>query len=124
MTIDGGQARALAEELVRLQFEQEPLGASLYGVPGYDDRLGDQSAAAEQAFRATMVDLAARADAVEKSTVDEADAVTLAVVAQQARTLVDRIDSHMAEYTVTDLFIGPASRILTLFPMLQLSDDD
>jgi uncharacterized protein (DUF885 family) len=122
MTTESSQADALADELTRLEFEREPIGASLYGIPGYDAELGDQSAAAEQAARARLADLAGRADAVDRSDVDAGDAVTLAVVAQQARAAVDRIDSHAAEYTITDLFVGPASGLLTVLPMLALPD--
>lgn len=120
MTTESSRADALADELARLGFEYEPIGASLYGIPGYDARLGDPSAAAEQAFRAKSLDIAARADEVAKSETDPADAVTLAVVAQQARSSVDRIDSHMAEYTITDLFVSPASGLLTMLPMTAL----
>jgi uncharacterized protein (DUF885 family) len=52
--------------------------------------------------------------------VDAKDAVTLAVVAQQGRSAADRIDSRMAEYTITDLFIAPAAGLLTLLPMTAL----
>jgi uncharacterized protein (DUF885 family) len=120
MTTESSRADALADELARLGFEYEPIGASLYGIPGYDDRIGDPSAAAEQAFRAKLLDIAARADEVAKSETDPADAVTLAVVAQQARSSVDRIDSHMAEYTITDLFVSPAAGLLTMLPMTAL----
>lgn len=119
MTREPSRADALADELVKLTFEAQPIAATVYGIPGYDDRLGDPSAAAEQELRARAADIAARA--TEKSDVDETDTVTLAVVAQQARTFVDRIDSHLAEYTITDLFIAPASGLLTLLPMIQLT---
>ncbi len=116
------EANALADELVQLEFEHDPVGASLYGIPGYDALLGDPSAAAERDFRGKVLDIAERADAAAKSGVDAGDAVTLAVIAQQARAAADRIDSHMAEYTITDLFIGPASALLTMLPMTQLSN--
>jgi uncharacterized protein (DUF885 family) len=53
---------------------------------------------------------------------DDEDAVTLAVVAQQARALADRIDAHLTEYTITDIFVAPAAGLLTLLPMLPLPD--
>lgn len=119
MTTPSGQSVAdeLADELMRLGFEREPIGASLYGIPGYDAELGDPSATADEDARRQVLDIAARADAVDKSTVDAKDAVTLAVVAQQGRSAADRIDSRMAEYTITDLFIAPAAALLTLLPM-------
>ena len=124
MTITSSQADALADELMRLEFNREPIGASMFGIPGYDDQLGDPSAAAEQDACAQALAIAERADGVDRSEVDAQDAVTLAVVAQQARSIADRIDSHMAEYTVTDLFIGPAAGLLTLLPMTALPDND
>jgi uncharacterized protein (DUF885 family) len=124
MTITSSQAEALADELMRLEFDREPIGASMFGIPGYDDRLGDPSAAAEQEVRTKALAIAERADAVDRSEVDDQDAVTLAVVAQQGRSIADRIDSHMAEYTITDLFIGPAAGLLTLLPMTALPNND
>ncbi|MCE7009460.1 DUF885 domain-containing protein [Kibdelosporangium philippinense] len=120
MTTTSSQADALADELSRLGFDREPIGASILGVPGYDALVGDPSAAADEATRASALDIAGRADAVDRSGVDATDAVTLAVVAQQARAVVDRIDSKLAEYTITDLFISPAAGLLTLLPMTTL----
>lgn len=124
MTTPAGPSVAdeLADELMRLGFEHEPLGASLVGIPGHDAELGDPSAAAEAEVRRKALDIAARADAVDQSTVDAKDAVTLAVVAQQGRTVADRLDAKLAEYTITDLFIAPAAGLLTLLPMLPLPD--
>jgi uncharacterized protein (DUF885 family) len=124
MTITSSQADELADELMRLEFNRDPIGASMFGIPGYDDKLGDPSAAAEQAARAQALEIAERADTIDKSEVDTKDAVTLAVVAQQARSIADRIDSHMSEYTITDLFIGPAAGLLTLLPMTALPNSD
>jgi uncharacterized protein (DUF885 family) len=121
MTITSSQADALADELLRLGFEREPIGASMFGVPGYDDQLGDPSAAADEAGRAAALELAARADAAQ-SEADTDGVVTLAVVAQQATAMADRIDSRMVEYTVTDLFVGPAAGLLTVLPMTVLPD--
>lgn len=123
MTTPSSQADALADELIRLGFDREPIGASLHGIPGYDARIGDPSAAADEATRAAALDIAARADATDRSSVDSSGAITLAVVAQQARAMVDRIDSKMAEYTVTDLFVSPAAGLLTLLPMSTLATE-
>jgi uncharacterized protein (DUF885 family) len=105
---------ALADELLDALMDADPLGASLIGLPGYDDRLSDPSEEAEQALRAKVADIAARA-------ADSAE-VTGQVVAQQARAAIDRIDSRMIEYTISDFFVGPASALLTLLPMIALPD--
>ncbi|ALG05727.1 DUF885 domain-containing protein [Kibdelosporangium phytohabitans] len=120
MTTSSSQADALADELIRLGFDREPIGASLHGIPGYDALIGDPSAAADETTRRQAVDIAARADAVDPGAVDASGAITLAVVSQQARAMVDRIDSKSAEYTITDLFVAPASGLLTLLPMTAL----
>ncbi|CAM3870594.1 DUF885 domain-containing protein [Kibdelosporangium persicum] len=120
MTTPSSQADALADELIRLGFDRSPIGASLHGIPGYDALVGDPSAAADEASRLHALELDRRADAVDKGTVSAQDAITLAVVSQQAQTMVDRIDSKMAEYTVTDLFVGPAAGLLTMLPMTAL----
>ncbi|MGQ0839695.1 DUF885 domain-containing protein [Actinokineospora sp.] len=116
----GDDILTLADELLALRFADEPLGATLYGVPGYDDRLGDPSEQAEQVVRAEALDIAARADAL--SGLSGQDVITAKVVAQQARAAVDRIDSRMIEYTVTDLFVGPAAGLLAYLPMVVLPD--
>jgi uncharacterized protein (DUF885 family) len=121
MTITPGE---LADELIRIGFEREPIGASLYGIPGYDTRIGDPSAAADETTRGQMLDIADRAGKLERTGLSEQDAITLSVVEQQARSTVDRIDSRMAEYTITDLFVGPAAGLLTTLPMLSLADED
>jgi uncharacterized protein (DUF885 family) len=117
-----GSAAGLAAEMMDVLFTVEPLTATLLGVPGHDERLADPSVAAEQWARARFAGLAERADDLAGSTVDPADAVTLAVVAQQARARIDHIDSHAIEYTISDLFVAPAPGLLTVLPMLVLPD--
>ncbi|PPK65897.1 DUF885 domain-containing protein [Actinokineospora auranticolor] len=116
-----GDVLALAEELLALQFDAEPLSATLLGLPGHDDRLADVSADAEQATRAAAVDIASRADALDERLGGD---VTAKVIAQQAGAVVDRIDARMVEYTVTDIFVGPAASLLTFLPMVVLPDAD
>nr|WP_042184496.1 DUF885 domain-containing protein [Kibdelosporangium sp. MJ126-NF4]CEL16338.1 protein of unknown function DUF885 [Kibdelosporangium sp. MJ126-NF4]CTQ94262.1 protein of unknown function DUF885 [Kibdelosporangium sp. MJ126-NF4] len=123
MTTPSSQADALADELIRLGFDRAPIGASLHGIPGYDALIGDPSAAADETTRRQALDIATRADSIDKADVPASDAITLAVVSQQAQAAVDRIDSKMAEYTITDLFIAPASGLLTMLPMTGLQTE-
>ncbi|GGS17592.1 DUF885 domain-containing protein [Actinokineospora fastidiosa] len=120
MTTPGDTAATLADELTTLKFGAEPVFATLLGVPGYDERLADPSAESEARVRAAAVDIAKRAAAV--TDVDGQDAVTVKVVAQQAEAVVDAIDARLAEHTVTDLFVGPAARLLSFLPMVVLPD--
>ncbi|WP_436493220.1 DUF885 domain-containing protein [Actinokineospora sp. HUAS TT18] len=115
MTSGVNDVTALADELLDVLFDAEPMSASLHGIPGYDERLADPSEAAAATLRAKCADIAARAGG--------SDDVTAQVIAQQAQAEIDRIDSRQVEYTVTDLFNGAASSMLTFLPMLALTDE-
>ncbi len=114
---------ALADELLDLILDADPLSATLLGVPGRDDRLGDVSEAAERTLRADLLAIIGRADAIEATGASVGqNAITIKVVAQQARAAVDSIDARSIEHTITDLFIAPVSRLLTGLPMIVLPD--
>ncbi|MFD0202168.1 MULTISPECIES: DUF885 domain-containing protein [Saccharothrix] len=113
-----GTTAELADELLDLMFTQAPLGATVYGVPGYDHRLADHRLETEQAARARAVDIAARARALP----EDDDPVTRAVVIQQAEAMVDQIDALGVEYTITDSFFAPAAELLSVMPTTVLPD--
>jgi uncharacterized protein (DUF885 family) len=115
-------AVGLADEMVAARFKADPLQPALLGLPGDDERLADPSEAAEQRQRELMLRFGERADRLAKSAVDDGDAVTLAVIAQQARTQVDLIDARQVEYTISDVFVAPAARLLTYLPMIAIPD--
>ncbi|MFI9011915.1 DUF885 domain-containing protein [Actinosynnema sp. NPDC053489] len=112
-----GTTAELAGELLDLMFTQAPLGATVYGVPGYDHLLADHREETEQAARARAVDIAERARALPA----DDDPVTRAVVVQQAEAIVDQIDALGVEYTVTDSFFAPAGELLAIMPTTVLS---
>ncbi|WP_447009627.1 DUF885 domain-containing protein [Saccharothrix hoggarensis] len=107
----------LADELLDLMCTLTPLGATVYGVPGYDHLLADHRAESHEAARARAVDIADRA----RSRPDDDDPVTRAVVIQQAGAIVDQIDARGVEYTITDSFFAPAGELLSILPMTVLS---
>jgi uncharacterized protein (DUF885 family) len=109
----------LAAELLDLVAEHDPLGATLYGVPGHEDRLGDRTAEGEESVRRRALDVAARARAVEPD--DEWDRVTLAVVVQQAEALADQLAVGAVEFTITDSFFAAAGELLFVMPMSGLA---
>jgi uncharacterized protein (DUF885 family) len=121
---EAGSVRALADELVDLLKDQEPLMATMYGIDGDHHRLSDLSAAADRAYRDRFAGLVERATAVEPAGLAAADRVTRAVVIQQARARIDSIDSGLVEYTITDMFVAPAAVLLTGLPMLGLPTPD
>jgi uncharacterized protein (DUF885 family) len=121
---EAGSVRALADELVAVLKDQEPLMATMYGIDGDHHRRSDLSAAADRAYRDRFTGLAERAAAVDPAGLAAADRVTRAVVIQQARSRIDSIDSGLVEYTITDMFVAPAAVLLTGLPMLGLPTPD
>ncbi|HEU5470830.1 MAG TPA: DUF885 domain-containing protein [Actinophytocola sp.] len=118
------EVAALADEMLDIVFRAQPLDATLYGLSGYDDLLPTVSEEAEAALRARAVSVAERAAAIEDATLSDEDAVTRAVVEQQARAQVDRLDVRLVEYTIAGWFISPAAELLALLPVFPLSDAD
>jgi uncharacterized protein (DUF885 family) len=112
----------LADELLELSFKADPVMGTILGVPGYDDTLGDRSEEAQQAVRTAALDIAGRADALDVSGLSADDAVTRAAVAHHARQMVTEIDVRLVEYTITDLFVGPAAELLSSLPMIVLNE--
>jgi uncharacterized protein (DUF885 family) len=110
----------LADEFVQVLCDQEPTIPSLYGLPGDHHRLADLSAAADKRFRAASAGFVDRATAIDPATLSPADATTRAVVIQQANARIDDLDSRMIEYTITDIFVSPAGRLLLSLPMQNL----
>ncbi|GAA2680238.1 MULTISPECIES: DUF885 family protein [Actinosynnema] len=109
----------LAEELLELVKDLDPIGASLYGLPVANAGLEDVSEAGEAGSRARALDIASRAEALP----EDDDPVTRAVVVQQALAIVDRIDARLVEHSITDSFFAPAGMLLAMLPMLTPSDE-
>ncbi|ONI86194.1 hypothetical protein ALI22I_26190 [Saccharothrix sp. ALI-22-I] len=112
-----GTTAELADELLDLMSSQAPLGATVFGLPGYDHLLADHRAESEESARAHAVDIADRARALPA----DDDRVTRRVIIQQAEAIVDQIDARGVEYTITDSFFAPAGEVLFVMPMIVLS---
>ncbi|MDQ0382308.1 DUF885 domain-containing protein [Amycolatopsis thermophila] len=111
---------ALAGELTDRLFEADPLRPSVLGLPGDHDRLPRLGAAAEAGHRAAYLDIAARAEAVDVTGLDES--LTRDVVIQQARAAVDLLDAKLPEFAVSDAFTAPMQLLLITLPMVPLTD--
>lgn len=104
--------RDLADDLLAVRSERDPVWATLTGTPGYDDRLPDPSEDAEQA-------LAARAAAIAAiAATGTDDPVTRDVVLDAARSLVDSVAARVPEHTVSDLFTSPVHALLVNLPLV------
>ncbi|MFD7654022.1 DUF885 domain-containing protein [Actinosynnema sp. NPDC059797] len=111
-------ARELADELMTLVLDADPVTATLLGLPGWDDRLPDPSAEGERALRDRAEDVARRAGAGDD------DPVTRAVVAQQAWSLAHLLDANLVEHTHAEGLRAPVVVLLGSLPLVLPGDDD
>ena len=102
----------LADDVVELVLNADPLFATLLGIAGRDDRLRDVSEAGEAALRARAVEILDRATGGE-------DDLTLAVVVHQARAVIDRIDAKLVEHTCSESFHAPVTGLLGSLPLVR-----
>jgi uncharacterized protein (DUF885 family) len=117
---------ALADELVAVRFEQEPLEAAMLGLDDGPAGLGDVSKVADDRFvdryrsiAATASGLAARLrdEGVE---LDEREILTLDVVGYSAACAADQMELRLIEVTVSDFFNSPVAGLVTILPQLAL----
>ncbi|GAB3671216.1 DUF885 domain-containing protein [Saccharopolyspora tripterygii] len=113
----------LAEELLDLELDSDPIGASLYGLPGRDHLLPDISSAAEFAQREHAEDIRVRTMAVDTTHADLETRLTVAVVVQHAQATVDRLDARSPEYTVIGNLFAPVAGLLFNLGQVPVSGD-
>jgi uncharacterized protein (DUF885 family) len=102
--------RELADRMHRRWLEENPFTASMYGIPGYDDLVPDESEPGRRAWRAEVGRFLGEAEAVERGQLTPADAVTLDCTIEAATQELEIIDLASAEYTVTAMpYAGPAT---------------
>ena len=100
--------RDLADRFHQRWLEENPFAATMYGIPGYDDLVPDESEAGAQAWRALAEQFLRAADAISPGQLTPADAVTLDCTKEAATQELASIDSARAEYTVTAMpYAGP-----------------
>jgi len=102
--------RDLADRFHQRWLGENPFAATMYGIPGYDHLLPDESEAGQQAWRAEVERFGEEAAAIAAGPLGPADAVTLGCVGEAAAAERDGIDMAPAEHTVTAMqFAGPAT---------------
>jgi len=109
----------LSDETIEVILDIVPVVASLLGLPGRDDRLPDFSEAGHEASIATAADIAARAEAADAESHD--DQVTRAVIRHETANIQDLLRARAVEYTVVDSDFAPVPEVLSMLPMLVLS---
>jgi uncharacterized protein (DUF885 family) len=107
----------LADEMLDVLHDENPIGFSLFGIPGRDDQLGDLGVAAESARMATARRIAQQVATADPA--DQQDRITRAVVRQQADALLDRTAARLVEHTLAFPLESPAGALLTRLPLLR-----
>ena len=103
-------ATDLADRFHRRWLEVNPFAATMYGIPGYDNLVPDESEEGERAWRGEVERFLGEADAVARGELTPADAVTLDCAREAAVQELEGIDLARAEYTVTPMqYAGPAT---------------
>ncbi|TCO50814.1 DUF885 domain-containing protein [Actinocrispum wychmicini] len=102
----------IAEKVLDLIVEEDPLGEMIQGFPGVDAMLSDLDEAAEADLKDRALKLAAAARAA-----DAADWVTREVTITQAEAIAARADSKLVEHAVADLEVSAISRLLVRVPL-------
>jgi uncharacterized protein (DUF885 family) len=103
-------AHDLADRFHQRWLEANPFTATMYGLPGYDDLVPDDSEAGQQAWRAEAGQVLREAGAIARDQLTPADAVTLDCTTEAATQELEIIDSARAEHTVTAMpYSGPAA---------------
>ena len=103
-------ARDLADRFHHRWLTENPFAASMYGIPGYDNLVPDESEEGGQAWRAAVEQFLREADAIDPGPLTLAEAVTLDCTREMATQELTLIDRAQAEYTVTAMqYAGPAA---------------
>jgi uncharacterized protein (DUF885 family) len=114
----------LAAELLSTVFDADPLSGSMYGFPGYDDRLPDLSAGAEERIATALESVAQRAEDDPARGLDETEHQTLDFVRVLARGMAEAARVPLTEFTICDTFVAPVPGVLTSLPKLPLDTDE
>lgn len=113
---------ALADEFIEFLFDVDPLWPAVLGMESSRTGLGDVSEQAERAQRGALERFVQRARALRPEQPKER--TTLDVLVNQAGARIDEIDTRLVEFTISDLFVSPAAGLLTLLPMIGVSDPE
>jgi uncharacterized protein (DUF885 family) len=115
-------ARDLADRFHQRWLEANPFTASMYGIPGYDDLVPDESEEGAQAWRAEAARFLREADAIAPGSLTPADAVTLDCTREMAAQELAIIDMARAEHTVTAMPYAGSAALLALMARTVLVD--
>jgi uncharacterized protein (DUF885 family) len=100
----------LADRFHERWMTTHPFAATMYGIPGYDHLVPDDSEAGDQAWKAEVQGFLARLDQIDGSDLSLEDRITMGVLRSAAEQEIDVIESAALEHTVSAMpFADPAS---------------
>jgi uncharacterized protein (DUF885 family) len=106
--------RELADSFHERWLATHPFAASSYGIPGYDDRVPDDSEAGDAARRIELESVVGETDRLDRSRLTEAGRVTLGCVVENVAQELRALDVRLIEHTVSAMpFSGPAVLLAT-----------
>jgi len=114
----------LAAELLETVLHADPLSASLFGFPGYDDLLPDFGLEAEQEDARRLGAVAERAERMPDRGLDEAEHQTLDFVRCLARNMADAAAVPLVEFAICDTMVAPVNQVLTSLPKVPLDTEE
>jgi uncharacterized protein (DUF885 family) len=106
--------RALADAFHERWLATHPFAASIFGVPGYDGRVPDDSEAGEASRRSELESTLVEVARLELASLSEPDGITLACLRENAVGELRDLDVRLIEHTVTAMpFSGPSELLAT-----------
>jgi uncharacterized protein (DUF885 family) len=117
------QARDLADRFHERLLRIHPFTATMYGIPGYDDLLPDDSEEGKQAWRAEAAGFLRETGEIGREELTPADGVTLDCVSQAASQEVAAVDLAADEHTVTAMHYNGPPLLLSLAARTVLVDE-
>jgi uncharacterized protein (DUF885 family) len=114
----------LAGELLDATLDADPLAGSIYGFPGYEERLNDFSAMAEEAQAAELESIAERAERLPDDGLAETERQTLDFVRHLARGMAGAAAIPMVEFTICDTFVAPVGNVFSMLPKVPLDTEE
>jgi uncharacterized protein (DUF885 family) len=111
----------LADRLVDVLAEEDPLNELLQGYPGYDHLLSNVDEDAEARLRDRALAIAAEAAATQPTA---AERVTRGVIVQQAEAVATRVDARLIEHTLADYEVAPVAVLFGRLPKVVPERDE
>jgi uncharacterized protein (DUF885 family) len=116
------QARDLADRFHERWLHDHPFTATMYGIPGYDHLLPDDSEEGHRARRAEAERFLDDAAEIDRGHLTPADAVTLDCTTEAAAQEVALVDLAADDHTVTPMHYGGPAALLALAARTVLID--